>query len=155
LLMIGTSIWVIGYGGSGLTHSYLTFFALQMVASVGLGAVASVGFSVVSDLISPRRRGLVMSLWGLSQSIGTVTGTLIAGLLGGSDWRRPFELLAVLGLVATAAYLFTFDVERGRSEPELARVFAAGEEYEHRISRADLPGIAARRSNVWLVLQGL
>jgi len=34
-------------------------------------------------------------------------------------------------------------------------VFAAGEEYEHRISRADLPRIAARRTNVWLILQGL
>ena len=54
LLMVGTAIWVLGYGGSGLTGSYPAFFALQMLASIGLGAVASVGFSVVSDLIAPR-----------------------------------------------------------------------------------------------------
>jgi MFS transporter, Spinster family, sphingosine-1-phosphate transporter len=155
LLMIGTMVWAAGTGLCSVAGSYGAFFGAQLLASIGLGAVASVGFSVVSDLISPRRRGLVMSLWGLSQSVGTVTGTLTAGLLGGSDWRRPFELLTALGIVATVAYLFTYNVERGQSEPELAKVFAAGEEYDHRISRADLPGIAARRSNVWLVLQGL
>jgi MFS family permease len=155
LLMAGTAIWVAGIGGCGLVSSYPAFFALQMLASVGLGAVASVGFSVVSDLISPRRRGLVMSLWGLSHGAGTLAGTLLGGLLGAGDWRRPFLLLAGLGLAAIVAYLLVYDIRRGQSEPELAALFEAGGEYEHRISRADLRGILRRRSNVWLVLQGL
>jgi MFS family permease len=155
LLMTGTAIWAVGIGGSGLAGNYPAFFALQMVASVGLGAVASVGFSVVSDLISPRRRGLVMSLWGLSQGVGTLAGTLLGGVLGAGDWRRPFLLLTGLGLAAVLAYLFTFDIRRGQSEPELAALFEAGGEYEHRISRDDLRGIFGRRTNVWLVLQGL
>jgi MFS family permease len=161
LLMIGTGVWVLGYGGSGLAHGYLAFFALQMVASVGLGAVASVGFSVVSDLITPRRRGLVMSLWGLSQGVGALVGTLLGGLLGGGGtpeaehWRRPFLLLAGLGVVAILAYFLTYDIRRGQSEPELAALFAAGGEYEHRIDRGDLRGVLRRRTNVWLILQGL
>jgi MFS family permease len=161
LLMVGTAIWVLGYGGSGLTGSYPAFLALQMLASIGLGAVASVGFSVVSDLISPRRRGLVMSLWGLSQAIGVLVGTLLGGLLGGGGtpaqehWRRPFLLLAALGIVAVAAYFLTYNIRRGQSEPELAALFAAGGEYEHRIEGRDLRGILGRRTNVWLVLQGL
>ena len=101
-----------------------------MLAAIGLGAVASVGFSVVSDLISPRRRGLVMSFWGLSQGVGTLAGTLVGGLLGAADWRRPFLVLAVAGVVATVAYLFTYDMPRGESEPELA-----GVEYDERIRR--------------------
>jgi MFS transporter, Spinster family, sphingosine-1-phosphate transporter len=155
LLMIGTTVWAVGVGGSGLAGGYPQFFALQLLASLGLGAVASVGFSVVSDLISPRRRGLVMSLWGLSQGVGTLAGTALGGLLGAGHWRRPFLALAVVGLLATIAYFFTADIRRGQSEPALADLFAEGGEYEHRISRADLPGILARRTNVWLVLQGL
>lgn len=155
LLMLGTLIWAAGTGGTALAGNYLGFFAAQALAAVGLGAVASVGFSVVSDLISPRRRGLVMSFWGLSQGVGTLAGVALGGLLGTPDWRRPFVLLTAVGLVATAAYLFTYDIRRGQSEPELAALFASGAEYEHRISRADLPQIAARRTNVWLVLQGL
>ncbi|MFC4146954.1 MFS transporter [Micromonospora mangrovi] len=155
LLMVGTLIWAAGTGGSALAGSYPVFLAAQLLAAVGLGAVGSVGFSVVTDLISPRRRGLVMSFWGLSQGIGTLAGTLTGGILGATDWRRPFALLAVLGLAATAAYLFTYDVRRGQSEPELAGAIDAGAEYDYRISRADLPRIFARRTNRWLVLQGL
>jgi MFS transporter, Spinster family, sphingosine-1-phosphate transporter len=155
LLMVGTLLWAAGTAGTALSGGYATFFAAQVLASVGLGAVASVGFSVVSDLISPARRGLAMSFWGLSQGVGTLAGTLAGGLLGAGDWRRPFAVLTAVGLTATVAYVFTYDIRRGQSEPRLAAVFAAGGEYEHRITAADLPGIAARRSNVWLVLQGL
>lgn len=155
VLMVGTLIWAAGTGATVLAGGYWGFLGAQLLASVGLGAVGSVGFSVVSDLISPKRRGLVMSLWGLSQGVGTLAGVLVASQLGGKDWKAPFYVLAALGVVASIAYFTTADIRRGQSEPDLAAVFAAGEEYEHRISRADLPRIAARRTNVWLVLQGL
>lgn len=155
LLMIGTTLWAAGIGGCALATGYPQFFALQMLASLGLGAVASVGFSVVSDLISPRRRGLVMSLWGLSQGVGTLAGTALGGILGAGAWRRPFLVLALTGLAATVAYFFTADIRRGQSEPALADLFSGGAEYEYRISRADLAGILGRRTNVWLIAQGL
>ncbi|GAA4435097.1 hypothetical protein GCM10023170_001360 [Phytohabitans houttuyneae] len=155
LLMTGTLVWAAGTGGTALSGSYAAFFAAQILAAIGLGAVASVGFSVVSDLISPRRRGLVMSFWGLSQGIGTLAGTLLGGLLGRSDWRAPFLVLTVVGVAATVAYVFTYDVRRGQSDAELSEVIAHGGEYDYRISRDDLPGILRRRTNFWLVLQGL
>nr|BFE76065.1 hypothetical protein GCM10020092_093660 [Actinoplanes digitatis] len=149
VLIAGTVIWVLGTAWSGLASSYSSFLLSQVLAAIGLGGVASVSFSVVSDLISPRRRGLVMSFWGLSQGIGTLAGTLIGGLLGSTDWRRPFLVVAVAGLIATLAYLLTYDVPRGDSQPELR-----GVHYEERIHRDDLPRILARRTNVWLILQG-
>ena len=155
LLMIGTLLWAVGTAGSGLSGNYLSFFGAQVLASIGLGAVASVGFSVVSDLISPRRRGLVMGLWGLSQGVGTLAGTGLGGLLGAGDWRRPFLILTAVGVVATVAYFFTIDIRRGQSEPALAELFATGGEYDQRITTADLPKITTRRTNVWLILQGL
>jgi MFS family permease len=155
LLMLGTLLWAAGLTGTALSGTWVAFFAAQILASLGLGAVGSVGYSVVSDLISPRRRGLVMSLWGLSQGAGTLAGTLLGGVLGAGDWRRPFWVLAAVGVAAAVAYLLTYDIRRGQSEPELARVFADGGDYEHRISRADLPAIAQRRTNLWLILQGL
>ncbi|MFI5936889.1 MFS transporter [Actinoplanes sp. NPDC051494] len=150
VLIAGTVIWVAGTAWSGLAGGYPSFLAAQVLAAIGLGAVASVSFSVVSDLISPKRRGLVMSFWGLSQGIGTLAGTLVGGLLGSTDWRRPFLVVAVAGLIATVTYLFTYDVPRGDSQPELR-----GVEYDERIRRDDLPRIVARRTNVWLILQGL
>jgi MFS family permease len=154
LLEIGTLIWAAGTYGTTIAPNFPVFLLAQLVGAVGLGAVASVGFSVVSDLISPRRRGLVMSFWGLSQGVGTLAGTLVGGQLGSADWRRPFYVLTAVGLAATLAYVFTYNIRRGESEPQLAAVFAAGEEYEYRIKRSDLPVILRRRTNVWLILQG-
>jgi MFS family permease len=154
LLMLGTLIWAAGTLGTALSHAFAGYVLAQLVGAVGIGAVASVGFSVVSDLISPRRRGLVMSFWGLSQGAGTLVGVLLGGLLGHVDWRRPFYVLTAVGFAATVAYLFTYNIRRGESEPQLAGVFEAGDEYEYRISRSDLPVIFGRRTNVWLILQG-
>jgi MFS family permease len=154
LLMLGTLVWALGTLGTAVAPNYPVFLTAQVVGALGLGAVGSVGFSVVSDLIGPRRRGLVMGFWGLSQGVGTLAGTLVGGLLGSADWRRPFYLVTVIGVGATLAYLFTYNIRRGQSEPELAGVFAAGEEYGYRISRADLPVILHRRTNRWLILQG-
>ncbi|MEV6345120.1 MFS transporter [Actinoplanes sp. NPDC051851] len=149
VLIAGTAIWIAGTAWSGLAGSYGAFLTAQVVAAFGLGAVASVSFSVVSDLISPKRRGLVMSFWGLSQGVGTLAGTLGGGILGHADWRRPFLVTAVAGFVAAVAYLFTYDVPRGESQPELA-----GVEYDERIHHDHLPVILGRRTNVWLILQG-
>src|SRR5690606_23671185 len=138
-LMVGTLAWAVGTLGSGLAPTYGVFYVSQVVGALGLGAVGAIGFSVDSDLIGTRRRGLVMSFWGLSQGVGTLAGGLLGGLLGAYDWRRPFFVITVAGVVATAAYLFTQTIHRGESEPELAGVFAAGQDYDYRISRADLP----------------
>ena len=137
VLIIGTLIWVAGTAWSGLVRQLSAFLLAQVLAAFGLGAVASVSFSVVSDLISPRRRGLVMSFWGLSQGVGTLAGTLVGGLLGHDDWRRPFLVVAVAGVVATVAYLFTYDMPRGDSQPELAGI---------ELRRADPPRPTCRRS---------
>lgn len=155
LLVGGTLLWGVGMAATGYADGWWAFLGAQLLAAVGLGAVGSVGFSVVSDLISPRRRGLVMSLFGLAQGVGTISGTLLGGLLGAYDWRRPFVVLSIVGVLAAVAYTFTCDVRRGQSEPELAGLFAGGGAYEHRISRGDLGVIVGRRTNVWLVLQGL
>ncbi len=154
LLIIGTALWAVGTLGAALSPTYWLFLMAQVVGALGLGAVGSVGFSVVSDLITPRRRGLAMAFWGLSQGVGTVVGTLVGGLLGSSDWRRPFFVITAVGIAAAVAYVFTQNVRRGQSEPGLAEVFAAGDEYDYRISTSDLAVIARRRTNVWLVMQG-
>jgi MFS family permease len=150
VLVIGTTIWIAGTFWSGVSGSYPSFLLSQVLAAFGLGAVASVSFAVVSDLISPRRRGLVMSFWGLSQGVGTLAGTLVGGLLGHDNWREPFLVVSGAGVIATVAYLFTYDVPRGESQPELA-----GIDYEERIHIDHLPIILGRRTNIWLILQGL
>src|SRR5690606_41025265 len=89
--MVGTLLWAAGVGATTYATTWLALVGTLTLAGLGLGAVASVGFSVVSDLVPPRRRALVMGLWGLSQGLGTLAGTGLAGLLGATDWRTPLR----------------------------------------------------------------
>ncbi len=150
LLFWGTLIWSFGSLLTATANSYGMLFTWQMVTALGLGAVASVGFSVVSDLVRPERRGLALSFWGLSQGIGTMIGGLMSSQLGAETVRTPFIVIAVGGFVFALLYLLTFDVPRGYREPTLE-----GEIYDYRIEPSHLPLLWKRMTNRWLVFQGL
>jgi MFS family permease len=155
LLLLGTVIWASALALSGFTTSFGGLLLLQVVAGVGLGSIASVGFSVVSDFVAPRRRGLAMSFWGLSQGIGTLIGSLLASQTGAVDHRTPFLILAAAGFLFSVFFLFAFDPPRGFKEPELATLHEAGETYDYRIDAGQLSDLSKVRTNRWLVLQGL
>lgn len=155
LLFYGTLVWAVGAALSASAQTYWQLFVYQAILAIGLGSIASVGFSVVSDFIAPARRGLAMSFWGLSQGLGGLAGGLLASQLGADDFRRPLLLIAVLGAAFALLYLLTFDAPRGFREPELAELYATGGVYEYRIERSHLRTLFRTRTNVWLVLQGL
>ncbi|MBV7337069.1 MFS transporter [Chloroflexi bacterium TSY] len=155
LLLYGTIIWSLFMALSSVANSYSQLFFYQLMTAVGIGCIASVGFSIVTDLIPPRRRGLLMSFWGLSQAGGGGFGALMGSMLGASNWRLPFAVIAMAGLLFALLYLFSYEPRRGQSEPELKQIFDAGERYGRRIKLADLKFILNIRSNRWLILQVL
>lgn len=155
LLLWGSLVWSTAVALSGLTTSYGVLFALQAIAGVGLGSIASVGFSVISDFVAPKRRGLAMSFWGLSQGIGTLVGSLLASQAGAQNHAPPFLILAVAGFGFSLLFLTTFEAPRGFKEPELAELYDGGDVYDYDIDPSQLRGIGSVRTNIWLVLQGL
>jgi MFS family permease len=152
LLFYGTLIWVIGALLSATATTYGQLFLWQLLTAVGLGSIASVGFSVVSDLVRPARRGLAMSFWGISQGLGAIAGGLMASQVGADGFRAAFVVIALAGLLFALAYLVAFDVPRGFREPELEGMEGS---YDYRISRSDLATLRATPTNRWLILQGL
>ena len=155
LLLYGTAVWALGAGLSSTSAAYWQLIMWQAITAIGLGSIASVGFSVISDFVRPARRGLALSFWGLSQGIGGLTGGLLASQLGADDFRRPLVVIAVLGGFFGLLYLLTFDPPRGFREPALDTLLSKGQEYEHRIDRHQIPLLFRTRTNRWLVLQGL
>jgi MFS family permease len=155
LLFWGTIVWALGAFLSSTANSFGQLLAFQVLTGLGLGSIASVGFSVISDFVAPKRRGLAMSFWGLSQGVGGLTGGLLGSQLGADDFRQPLLVIAVLGLGFAVLYLMTFDAPRGYSQPELAGLREAGLEYDYRIEPDHIPRLWERETNRWLILQGL
>ena len=153
LLFWGRFIWGAAMMLTTLAQNITHFFIFQMLTAFGVGGISSLGFSVVSDLVPAHRRGLALSLWAVSQGIGTSLGALLAGTVGAFDWRYPFWIIAAAGLIFAILFLFTKEPLRGQAEPQLKSYFARGKTYDYRIRRADIALILQRPSNRWLLLQ--
>lgn len=152
LLFYGTLVWAGGSLLSATAQSYGHLYMWQLTMALGLGAIASVGFAVVSDLVRPARRGLALSFWGLSQGLGTIIGGLTGSQLGADNFRTALVVIAVAGLVFALLYLTTFDVPRGYREPVLEGIEGR---YEYTIEPEEIPGLWRIKTNRWLILQGL
>lgn len=155
LLFWGTIVWAIGVFLTSTAQSFGELFGYQIITGLGLGSIASVGFSVISDFVAPARRGLAMSFWGLSQGVGGLVGGLTASQIGATDFRRPLLVIAALGVAFALLYLVTFEAPRGFSQPELAALRASGQGYDYRIEPEHIPLLWSRETNRWLILQGL
>jgi MFS family permease len=153
LLFYCTLLWVTAMVFTALSRTYWQFFLWQMVTAVGVGGIASIGFSVISDFVPAARRGLALSLWSISQGVGASLGSLLAGTVGAADWRLPFFFIAGLGFLFAILYLFTYEPKRGQAEPELAGVFATGHTYDYRIRRDEIRPMLGQGSTRWLLVQ--
>lgn len=167
LLMIGTLLWAAGVGVTGYVASFAGFFAAQAVAALGLGVVASVGFSVVGDLVSPRRRpGLSAAVvpgygrggwlqpidrdrdrWVFSMVVMSGAVLSLVGGLVGDRWQRRIPggrvMVASIGVLAAGSGslpVLPHRVVTGRGQH--------GDEFLRRsiiIDRELLPGVVAGR----------
>ena len=153
LLFMGTLVWGLAMILTTTATHFWQFLLWQMITAVGVGAVTSLGFSVVSDVVPAQRRGLALSLWSVSQGLGAAFGAIMASLLGAFNWHWPFLLIAGLGFLFAVLFLFVKEPKRGQAEPELAPVFATGHTYQSRIVFADLPKILKQQTNRWLLAQ--
>lgn len=155
LIIIGTLIWALGVYLTSLSGSYLQLLFFQVITGVGLGCIASIGFSALTDYVPYRSRGMILSLWGMSQGLGGIAGALIAAIISTlSNWRLPFEVLGLVSLLLVVFYFFVEEPKFGSAEPELQRLLEGGKSYTYRVSLNQVMMMLGKRSNLLLFLQG-
>lgn len=155
LLILGTLAWVLPVGLVPLTGSYGMFLLLMSLAGLGLGCISTVGYSIITDLVSERWRGFTLGVWGLAQGIGALVAPIVVGLLSErAGWRMPFGVMAAVGAVCSVLALFALSPRKGQADEALRGVAEDAGDYEYRIERADLPLVLRKPTNRWLMLQG-
>ena len=134
LIIAGTIVWSFSVLLTALSNSFLELFIFQFLTGIGLGCISSIGYSILSDYIHHSRRGLVLSLWGMSQGLGGIIGALMASLLGGSgNWRYPFLIVSFIGFLLIFFYIFVEEPSVGSSDPEIKDLIKEGFEYNYNI----------------------
>lgn len=154
LIMIGTLIWVVSVFLTAFSKNYVQLLLFQILTGIGLGCIASIGFSVLTDSIPYRFRGMILSLWGMTQGLGGIVGSLMASLIAtATDWRRPFVLVGFIGFFLIILYLFVKEPNRGETDPELKSMMKKGQSYNYIIEPKQIVAIILKRSNLYLFLQ--
>lgn len=152
LLICGTLVWAAPVALIPLSTSFALWFGLVVLAGVGLGCISTVGYSIITDLVPQRWRGLMLGLWGLAQGIGVLVGAQLAA--SSATWRAPFGWMAVVGVVCSLLALCAIAPRKGQADTALQGLAEADGEYDYRIQRSDLPLVLAKPSNRWLIAQG-
>lgn len=155
LIIIGTVIWAISVYLTSTSTNYTQLIIYQIFTGIGLGCIASIGFSVLTDCIPQKSRGMLLSLWGMSQGFGGIAGALMASQIApNTNWRMPFEIVAIIGVMLIVLYLFIKEPTLGESDPELRDLIKQGFDYNHSIELSHIYPLLSKRSNVLLFLQG-
>ena len=147
IIAIGTVIWsavtwmtafVSGFGGLLLARSAMSFAE---------GCFNPSAYALLSDSVPRRRHGLMLGLMGLTYPVGTATALVVAGVIGTQNWRQPFIIFGVLGILLGLLVLVVIrEPQRGGSEEA---VQATGGEYTGRFSLAEVRRLLAIPS-IWL-----
>ena len=154
LIMLGTFIWVLSVFLTSISQSFLQLLFFQLLTGIGLGCIASIGFSVLTDYIPYGKRGLILSLWGMAQGLGGIAGSLLASLTAtNTSWRWPFEIVGFIGLILIILYLFVDEPIRGQSDPELKGLIKNGDSYNYIIETRQILPLLLKGSNLYLFLQ--
>ena len=155
LIMTGTILWSASVFLTSRADSYSQLVIYQTITGLGLGCISSIGYSMLTDYVPHKLRGTILSLWGISQGFGAIAGALLASIVSSSsnDWRVPFEIVSVIGLVLILLYIFVKEPGKGASDPELHQVFEVGFEYDYTLELDSVKKLLRKKSNIYLFLE--
>lgn len=132
-------------------EGYVFFFLITIITGIGYGALVPSIFSLIGDIISKERRSIGYSFFSIASFFGIVVGTGLATFVGTSDWRVPFFIVGLMGIIGVILFIFFKEPSRiGKDQSYLLE--EEGFEYTYRINFSDLSTIFKKKANIWLVI---
>ena len=97
------AIMAIGYAALVfLGTSQTAFFLLMAFVGIGWGAVVSLPFAIMSEVIDQRKMGLFMGLFNLSVVIPQIFASLLGGYLDGFENQSVIFVISAIALAISA-----------------------------------------------------
>jgi MFS transporter, Spinster family, sphingosine-1-phosphate transporter len=148
ILIVGTVIWTVSIFLTSFSSSFFQLMIFQIGTGFGLGCIASIGFSIITDYIPYQKRGLILSFWGMAQGLGGISGSILASVTTeNNSWKWPFEIVGLIGLFVIFSILFIYDPIRGESE------LKPKDSYNNNLKAKHIILLHLNGSNVYLFLQ--
>ena len=107
-LVTWLTAYATGFTSLALTRGSMSFFEACFSPSA---------YSLITDIVPRARRGLILGILGMTYPLGTILALLVGGFIGEKNWRLPFLLFGIPGvLLGLFVLAFVREPSRGGSE---------------------------------------
>ena len=133
-------------------QNYQQLYACRVLTGISIGGAIPIIFSVLGDLYPANQRSIVSAVITTGSGIGMGIGQVIAGLL--DDWRLPFLVVSVPGIICSFIILFFNDPPRGANEAAVLTTLNVldNDNAESNLPQSnDLPVLQADQDHEWMM----
>lgn len=99
---------------TAFVKTYPALYACRVLTGISIGGAIPVIYSVLGDLYPANQRAGIAAVVTTGTGLGMGIGQVIAGSL--DDWRLPFIIVSIPGLICSMLLLFVQDPRRGEKE---------------------------------------
>lgn len=132
-------------------NGYYMFFLITIVIGIGFGATIPSTFSLIGDIVSKEDRSKGLSFFSIASLIGMFVGLGLATFTGSMDWRVPYFIIGIAGIII--GFVILFFKEPSRIGKDYFDEFERSAiDYTYRIKFSDLKDIFKKKSNKWLII---
>ena len=107
MLIIGTSIFVVGSIGCVFSTHINALIAFRALQATGGGAAVAISMAILKDVFGPREREKALAVVSVIMATAPVISPVIgAALLSFTSWRGVFVVLTLIGIVSLVSCIF-------------------------------------------------
>ncbi len=157
----GVILSTFGFLLTTFSNTYWLLIIARIMTGGGMGFAIPVGISILSDIFPAEERSGLFGFLAIFSSISNGTGQALSAFLGPLNifnlgWHFPFLILFVLALISIFFLAFVKLPEMGSQEESLADLQEFEElQYGYRMSRVALISMMKKRTNKYLIINGL
>lgn len=99
--VFGIVVFMIGSALCGMGESIVQLSAFRAIQGIGAGAMVSIAYTIIFDVVTPEKRGQMTGMLGALFGISSVVAPLLGGYITDHlDWSWIFYINLPLGLIA-------------------------------------------------------
>ncbi len=157
----GVFLSAFGFLLTTFANSFWLLIMARIITGGGMGFAIPIGISILSDIFPAEERSGLFGFLAIFSSTSNGTGQGLSAFLGPLNilnlgWHFPFLILFVLALIAVILLAFVKIPEMGSQEESLADLQEFEElQYGYRMSRRALVSMMKKRTNKYLIINGL
>lgn len=105
ILAIGLALYMVSEFVFAVTNYLWVFNISRIIGGISAAMVTPTGMALAADITTKRQRAKVIGWLSAAFSGGLILGPGVGGILAGIDYKAPFWVAGVLGLLSTIALL--------------------------------------------------